>query len=90
MEKEKYVVVLDFMISELKLSGAQLLIYAIIYGFSQTKDQEFTGSLGYLEHWTNSSKQSVINNLKALLDKNLIIKTETVKNGVKFCSYRAK
>ena len=36
------------MITELELKGNELLVYAIINGFSQSEDQEFSGSLSYL------------------------------------------
>lgn len=77
------------MVDELKLKGNELLIYAIIYGFSQLENQKFTGSLKYLSMWTNSTKQGVIKCLKSLTKKKLIIKEEKIINKVKFCSYYA-
>lgn len=76
------------MVNELALKGNELLIYAIIYGFSQD-DQRFSGSLQYLADWLNSSKQCVINNLKSLCTKGLLEKFEYEKNGLKFCEYQA-
>ena len=68
----------------LNLSGMELSIYAIIYGFSQTQDQYFTGSLQYLIEWTNSSRRAVINNLNSLVDKGLIIKEEVSYNNYQY------
>lgn len=82
-----YIVIQGWMVNELKLKGNELIIYAIIYGFSQLESQKFTGSLQYLAEWTNSTKQSVIKCLKSLIKKNLIIKKENIINGVKFCEY---
>lgn len=76
VEKENYVVVQGWMITELGLKGNELLIYAVIHGFSQVPNQSFTGNLKYLEDWTNSSKQTVINCLKSLIDKNFITRIE--------------
>lgn len=84
-----YYVVQSFMVKDLKLKGNELTVYAIIYGFSQTQGQTFTGSLQYLADWTNSSKQSILNCLKSLCDKGFIEKIETSKNGVKFCEYKS-
>lgn len=84
-----YYVVQSFMVKDLKLKGNKLTVYAIIYGFSQTQGQTFTGSLQYLADWTNSSKQSILNCLKSLCDKGFIEKIETSKNGVKFCEYKS-
>ena len=83
-----YIVIQSFMVKDMKLKGNELLIYAAIYGFSQTENQAFTGSLQYLADWTNSTKQGVIKNLKSLVAKGYIAKDEQYINGVKFCEYR--
>ena len=84
-----YIVIQSFMVREMKLKGNELIIYAAIYGFSQTENQAFTGSLQYLADWTNSTKQGVIKNLKSLVEKGYIIKKDKFINGVKFCEYYA-
>ena len=84
---DKYVVIQGFMVEEMELKGNELLIYAIIYGFSQAKGNHFTGSLQYLADWTRSTKQGVIKNLKSLVDKGYIVKEEHTRNGVKFVEY---
>ena len=75
------------MVKDLKLKGNELLIYAIIYGFSQDGKSQFTGSLQYLADWTNSTKQGVLKALKTLCAKQLILKNEYIENGVKYCAY---
>ena len=87
---KNYIVIQSFMVSELGLKGNELLIYAIIFGFSQTTGQAFHGSLTYLESWTNSTRHTVISSLKSLVEKGLIEKEEQTINGGKYCSYRAK
>lgn len=87
IKSENYIVIQGWMIKDLKLKGNELIIYAIIYGFSQLEGQKFTGSLQYLAEWTNSTKQSVIKCLKSLIKKNLIVKEENIINRVKFCEY---
>lgn len=89
VKNENYVNIAGWMINDLHLKGNELLIYAIIYGFSQAENQTFSGSLQYLADWTNSTKQGVIKNLKSLVEKNYIGKRENVINGVKFCEYYA-
>ena len=76
IKNENYVNIAGWMIRELNLKGNELIIYAIIYGFTQAENQVFNGSLEYLSQWTNSSKQTVLTNLKSLLDKGLIVKKE--------------
>jgi hypothetical protein len=78
-----------FMVNELKLKGNELFIYAIIYGFSQDDKSVYNGGLQYLADWTNSTKQGVIKVLKSLQQKGLLRKFETLKNNVKYCSYKA-
>lgn len=87
INNENYILIQGWMVNELNLKGNELLIYAIIYGFSQTENQLYSGSLQYLADWTNSSKQGVILNLKSLISKGLIVKNERLINDVKFCEY---
>lgn len=87
VRNENYIVIQGYMINELELKGNELLIYAIINGFSQKQEQFFNGSLQYLADWTNSTKQGVMKNLKSLIDKGLIGKNESYINNVKFVSY---
>lgn len=89
VKRENYITVQGFMLTDLKLKGNELLIYACIYGFSQAENQVFNGSLQYLADWTNSTKQGVIRCLKSLLEKEYITKIEKNINGVKFCEYYA-
>lgn len=89
IKRENYIVIQGFMVKDLDLKGNELLIYAIIYGFSQSECSTFSGSLQYLAEWTNSTKQGVIKCLKSLVEKGYIEKNENIINGVKFCEYYA-
>lgn len=84
---DKYINIQGWMVNELKLKGNDLLVYAIIYGFSQDEESEFTGSLSYLATWCNCTKNGVQKNLKNLTDLGYITKKTTIKNGVKYCAY---
>ena len=77
----KYIVVQGWMLTELHLKGNELLIFAILYGYTSGDGHAFTGSLQYLADWTNSTRQGVQRALKALLDKGYIEK-DTVQQGV--------
>ena len=77
------------MINELGLSGNDLLIYAIIYGFSQDGSTEFSGSLNYLVTFINSTKPTVINCLKKLCERGLLVKTDRIINNQNFPTYTA-
>lgn len=72
----------SFMVKDLKLKGNELLVYAIIYGFSQEENCVFSGSLQYLADWTNSTKQGIMKCLKSLEEKGLIVKQSLMVNKV--------
>lgn len=70
-----YVVIQGWMLTRLGLKGNDLLIYAVIYGFTQNGETEFVGSMKYLADWTNSTVESVRKCIKSLIDKGYIVKT---------------
>ncbi len=90
VKEGSYVLIQDFMVRDMGLSGNKLIIYAIIYGFSQDGEQRFTGSLQYLADWCCSTKQSVIKNLKSLCLDGHLTKNVFLRNGVKFVEYVAE
>lgn len=69
-----YVVIQGWMLTRLGLKGNELIIYAVIYGFTQNGETEFVGSMKYLADWTNSTIESVRKCIKSLIDKGYIIK----------------
>ena len=77
----------SFMVKDLHLKGNELMLYAIIWGFSQDGTSAFKGSLQYLMEWTNSTKQGVLKALKSLQDKGYIQKSDVNANGRRFCDY---
>lgn len=84
---ENFIAIQGWMRTKLNLKGNELLVYAIIYGFSQTENQRFTGSLQYLADWCGATKQGILKNLKSLVDKGLLEKEEKFINGVKLVDY---
>lgn len=84
-----YVNIQSFMVNELHLSGNALIIYAVIYGFSQDGDSWFTGSRSYLAAWCQASKSTVSRNLETLCADGLVERREHVKAGVLLVDYRA-
>ena len=77
------------MINELNLKGSDLLIYAIIYGFSQG-DKYYNGSIKYLTEFTALSSSTVYESINRLIDKGLIIKAKLrLNDGKKIDCYKA-
>lgn len=62
----------SFMVTQLGLSGNDLLVYAIIYGFSQDGESVFRGSRQYLADWCNSTVRGIQKNLNRLMELGLI------------------
>lgn len=90
VKPENHTVIHGWMLTDLDLKGSELIIYAVIYGFTQNTDNQlYTGSLAHLADWANVSKVSAIKVLTSLCEKGFIDKYEEYRNGVKFCSYRA-
>lgn len=88
VKENSYINIQAFMVNDLHLKGNELLIYAIIHGFSQDGESQFTGSLQYLADWCNASKQTVITALQSLCEKQLLLKNVEYKNNLKFCTYK--
>lgn len=83
-----YFSVQAWMVTKLKLKGAERDVYAIIYGYSQDNDSDFHGSLDYISQLTGYSRNAICTALKSLTDSGLITKTEKVVNNMKYCRYR--
>lgn len=89
VKNSSYVTIQAFMVNDLKLSGNELIIYAVIYGFSQDGKSWFSGSRAYIAQWCQASKMTVSTNLKKLVEKGLLQKRTRVENNVTFADYRA-
>ena len=89
IKNENFITVQGFMRNELGLKGNELLVYAIIYGFSQDNESWFTSSHQYISEWIGITRRGIINILNKLLESEVIIKEEVYINNIKFCKYRA-
>lgn len=83
-----YVVVPAFATNDLHLKGNELLVFSVIWGFSQDGSSWFKGSRGYLADWCGASKGTVDNVLAKLVSKGLVEKRKRFENGVTLCDYR--
>jgi len=89
MKKENFIHIGAWMVENLKLSWNELLIYAIIYGFSQDGRNCYNGSQNYLAKWIGSTRWTAVNILNKLVKKWLIEKKDILKWWAKYCEYRA-
>lgn len=86
-KKDTFVTLLPFMLDELCLKGNELIVYAVIYGFTMHGEGGwFTGSASYIADWCGCTRQTVFNALRSLEEKGMIKRRENVQ-GV--ADYRA-
>lgn len=88
IKDDSYISIQSFMVKELHLSGNELIVYAIIFGFSQAEGCWFTGSRKYIADWCQTSKRSVSANLKKLMNKGLIERRSRPIQDVLHYDYR--
>jgi len=80
-----------FMRTELNLKGNELMVYALIYGFSLTDEGWFTGSRQYLADWLGCTTRTVQSVLDKMVSDGLLIKRKSKQNGASsYCDYRVK
>jgi len=87
MERNDYITIQSYMVTELGLSGNNLIIYALIHGFCKDGIHEFKGSINYICEWTNLTRNTVIAILKQLVESELLVKRTYKENNVTFCAY---
>lgn len=90
MKAERYINVLGWMMDDLNLSGKELLIFALIYGFSQEAQGAYTGSQKELADWVHTQQPKAADILTKLTNKGLLIKEDyTDAQNRRRCLYRA-
>lgn len=89
VKDNNFIAIQGWMRTKLDLKGYELIVYALIYGFSQDGNSKFSGTRRYIAEWCGCSMRTVDNTLASLLGKQLIIKHEKYVNGVRSCDYTA-
>jgi len=72
----------------LALAGAELIAYALLYGFSQDDKSWYQGTQEYLADWCGCTTRNIRNILKSLLDKGYIEKREKRVRNITMYDYR--
>ena len=89
IRSDNHVCLDGWMINELDLSGSELIVYALIWGFTQDGNQWCTASQAYIAAWANITVRGLIKVLNKLEEKGLLIKEKnTCRKGFE-CKYRA-
>lgn len=74
MQSTNYVVIQGWMCNELELKGNELLVFALIHGFSQDGVSKFHGTRQYIADTFNISRPTVDKALQSLVEKQYIKK----------------
>ncbi|UVX67670.1 MAG: Replication initiator protein A (RepA) N-terminus [Namikivirus ikeda] len=69
-----FITIQGWMRTKLNLKGNELLVYALIYGFSQDGQSRFKGSRKYIADWCGCSLNTVDRALGSLVDKGFLAK----------------
>lgn len=90
VKDNNFIAIQGWMRTKLNLKGNELLIYALIYGFSQDGESRFRGSRKYIADWCGCSLNTVDRTLNSLVVKSLIAKYPHIDdNGSRLVDYAA-
>lgn len=78
IKNENHIVIYGWMRNELNLKGNELLVYALLYGFSQDGESSFRGKLTFIQDWFDISKKTAITIIQKLEAKGLVSKSKSV------------
>lgn len=88
VKDNNFIAIQGWMRTRLNLKGNELLIYALIYGFSQDGQSRFTGSRKYIADWCGCSLDTVDRSLSSLVGKGLLAKyPHQDQNGSRVVDY---
>ena len=88
IDREQFVKIWGFMLTDLKLAKTELIVYAVIFSVYKYYSDYFSGSRQYLQSWCNASKSAVDAALVSLEKKGLIIKEYKSFYSVRKAMYR--
>lgn len=90
VKDNNFIAIQGWMRTKLNLKGNELLIYALIYGFSQDGNSRFKGSRKYIAEWCGCSLDTVDRSLGSLINKGLLVKySHTDDHGNRLIDYVA-
>lgn len=79
----------DFMTEQLQLKGTELLLYALVYNFSQDGNGCFYGTAEYAAKKVNCTRRSIVSTFASLVEAGLLSKSSGHHNGRQTIDYVA-
>ena len=76
-----------WMVTDLHLTGAELLTFALVHQFAQSKAGVYKGNTSYLSAWTGWTDKTCRKHLAALVEKGLLTEARGRENNVPYCFY---
>lgn len=89
MDKNNFICLQGFMLADENLKGNDLILYALIYGFTQDCETEYYASLKYMSEALHLTKRGVQKILQRLVDMGYLEAEEREIWGAKRTRYRA-
>lgn len=83
MRKTYFFTIQDWMVQDLKLRGADLLVFAVVYGYTQGAQGIFNGTGNYISYLTGLNRTTVVRSLDELTAQQLIQKSIIYKSNRK-------
>ena len=80
-KNENFYTIKGWMLNDMNLSGVELCLYALIYGFTQDMETKYKGTIRYMCEAIGVTRQTIYNNLDSLIKKGFIKREETSYYG---------
>lgn len=77
-----------WMVTRLNLSGGELVTFALVHQFSQSKDGVYAGGVPYISKFLGIAPNTVRKYLRSLVAKGFIEAVPGNRNGVPFIHYK--
>lgn len=87
VSESNFLTIEGWMRTALNLSGNELLVFAVIFQFSQGKAGRYIGGLPYLADWCGCHADTARRAVRALEERGLIIAQRGEVNGIPYCNY---
>lgn len=87
MKKNDYILIQAQMISDLHLKGNELLVFALIHGYTKGGSNTCRASLNYIANWVQTGKSAVIKAINNLEAAGYVNRHEYLEGNVKCVEY---